>query len=36
VQTIDLDLMEDKLKPGLYVLEIQTEGELFRQKVYKQ
>ncbi len=36
VQTYDLDLMEDKLKPGLYVLEIQTEGEVFRQKVYKQ
>ncbi|RYZ20420.1 MAG: T9SS type A sorting domain-containing protein, partial [Chitinophagaceae bacterium] len=36
VQTVDLDLMEDKLKPGLYVLEIQTDGEVFRQKVYKQ
>ncbi|MGZ5243055.1 MAG: T9SS type A sorting domain-containing protein [Bacteroidia bacterium] len=36
VQTYDLDLMEDKLKPGLYVLEIQTETEIFRQKVYKQ
>ena len=36
VQTYDLDLMEDKLRPGLYVLEIQTEGEVFRQKVYKQ
>lgn len=36
VQTLDLDLMEDKLKPGIYVLEIQTEKEVFRQKVYKQ
>ncbi len=36
VQTIDLDLMEDKLKPGIYVLQIQTEKEIFRQKVYKQ
>ncbi|RYD82640.1 MAG: T9SS type A sorting domain-containing protein [Sphingobacteriales bacterium] len=36
VQTIDLDLLEDKLKPGIYVLEIQTDKEMFRQKVYKQ
>ena len=36
VQTLDLDLMEDKLSPGVYVLEIQTEKEVFRQKVYKQ
>jgi hypothetical protein len=36
VQTLDLDLMEDKLKPGIYVLEIQTDKEMFRQKVYKQ
>ncbi len=36
VQTLDLDLMEDKLKPGVYVLEIQTDTEVFRQKVYKQ
>ena len=36
VQNLDLDLMEDKLKPGLYVLEVQSDSGIFRQKVYKQ
>jgi hypothetical protein len=35
-QTADLDLPESLLKPGMYVLEVQNENEVFRQKVYKQ
>jgi hypothetical protein len=35
-QTTDLNLAEKNLKPGLYVLEVKSENEVFRQKVYKQ
>ena len=36
IQTLDLDLVENSLNPGLYVLEVQSESGVFRQKVYKQ
>lgn len=35
-QVVDLDLPESKLKPGFYLLEVQSEDQVFRQKVYKQ
>jgi hypothetical protein len=35
-QTTDLNLAEKQLKSGLYILEVQSENEVFRQKVYKQ
>jgi hypothetical protein len=35
-QVVDLDLPESKLKPGFYLLEVQNEDQVFRQKVYKQ
>ena len=36
LQVADLDLGESVLKPGLYILEVQSDKEIFRQKVYKQ
>jgi hypothetical protein len=35
-QTTDINLAEKQLKPGLYVLEVKSENQVFRQKVYKQ
>jgi hypothetical protein len=35
-QVVDLDLPEHKLKPGFYLLEVQNDEQVFRQKVYKQ
>jgi hypothetical protein len=35
-QIADLDLGENLLKPGLYILEVKSDKEVFRQKVYKQ
>ena len=35
-QVMDLELPESKLKPGFYLLEVQNEDQVFRQKVYKQ
>jgi hypothetical protein len=35
-QTADIDLTENVLKPGMYVLEVQSDNEVFRQKVIKQ
>ena len=34
-QVVDIDLPENNLKSGFYILEIQNEGQTFRQKVYK-
>lgn len=35
-QVVDLDLPEDKLAKGMYILEVENDGQYFRQKVYKQ
>jgi hypothetical protein len=35
-QTAELNLPESILKPGMYVLEVQNENQVYRQKVYKQ
>jgi len=35
-QVIDLDLPETKLKSGFYILEVQSDEQVFRQKLYKQ
>jgi hypothetical protein len=35
-QVVDLNLPETTLKSGFYILEIQNENQVFRQKVYKQ
>jgi hypothetical protein len=35
-QIVDLDLPETTLKTGFYILEVQSDDQVFRQKVYKQ
>jgi hypothetical protein len=35
-QVVDLDLPETTLKTGFYILEVQSDDQIFRQKVYKQ
>jgi hypothetical protein len=35
-QIVDVDLPENNLAKGLYVLEVESDGQLYRQKVYKQ
>jgi hypothetical protein len=35
-QVVDVDLPENNLAKGLYVLEVESDGQLYRQKVYKQ
>lgn len=35
-QVVDLELPETTLKSGFYILEVQSDDQVFRQKVYKQ
>lgn len=35
-QTVDINLPEDKLAKGMYLLEVESEGLVHREKVYKQ
>ena len=35
-QVIDLDLPETRLKTGFYILQVQSDDQVYRQKIYKE